>query len=1025
MIQDSGTGNSLVVNGTGANDTYAVSTGGSGFLDQVKLNKQLPLQTNANVTGLTLNGSGLPDPDIVNLAGPTGPIGVTLADSTIPTNTTITGYGATVTLIGVDVCNLDAGGSQPLTVTGTAEDDDITYTPTGASAGTFQNAGLATVFNFTNVTGTANPFTIDGGGGIADQVTVDGTAARDLFEIDQGARTVQVLAYNTTPLKTVTLDTGIETVTAMGLLGEDTFQVIPSASVSVNNLIVNVNGGDPASNNALVVGAMFAGVGGTVSPLPSADFAVVSRGAEPNSGTVRIFANGSTQFPDINYQNVSTVAPQVFVAGPSGLNPNLLVMGPDLNEPNDSQGTATFLGSGATLQVQNATIFPAGSEYPAHPADQDYYQVVAQTTGTLDFQVYFHLYTGLLPGGGNLYLQAFDAAGDMIAAATPTPTFGALGTTGNARVRIPVVAGQSYFLRVYGAAANVINGYNMTVIDTAPPVPFDLELSRSALAVAITNPGSGYTSAPTVTFSGGGVGAVQATGIADISGGAVIGVTLTSNGSGYTSAPTVTFTGGGFLTAATAMASLTDVGDLPPAAPNDDTGRSQFDNVTYDNLPQIYIRLADGVLLNDLPGNGTTNSPPAGVIMIPYSSSESTAGFRVAIFDGNNSQTPVGYATPVGSGFPGLYQYTFTTPLADGLHNITAAVQMIDPATPTETGFGGLSTSLAITVDTVPPPVFFGSSANGYDGLAPASDSGVQGYPATNVDRVTNDTTPTFWGTAEADAIVRVYAVGITGDVLLGQTTATPLDGTNVDPDGQWSLTSTVDLNNPAFFPHDGTRQLLVTAEDLAGNVSSASTMYDLHRHLGPANQQRANHRLSVGYNLFGEKTAQSVVHADPAGLQPDNQRGRQSGPRHRQLSQLSGLADPDSGGHDHRRWQWLPFGPDRHLQRRRGDHAGHRHRDDRQRHGDGGGNHLHGSRLHFGPDRDVLRRRFHDGGHRHRRPAKPGKLPAPGGCQWDHRHQQCGHHGQSAGQRAAGHGHSPTQLCHPASRRPLHADHQ
>ncbi len=368
-----------------------------------------------------------------------------------------------------------------------------------------------------------------------------------------------------------------------------------------------------------------------------------------------------------------------------------------------------------------------------------------------------------MPGNGALDLEAFDAAGDLIgeAVTTPTitPTFGALGATADARVRIPAVAGQSYFLRVYGAAADVVNGYNMTVINTAPPVPFDLELSRSALAVTINTAGSGYTSTPTVTFSGGGLGATQATGIADMFGDTVIGVTLTSNGSGYTSAPTVTFSGGGAgATQATATATLTDVGNLPPAAPNDDTGRSQFDNVTYDNLPTIYIRLADGVLLNDLPGNGTTNSPPAGVISIPYSSNESTAGFRVAIFDGNNSQTPVGYATAVGSGFPGLYQYTFTTALADGLHNITAAVQMIDPATPTETGFGGLSTSLAITVDTVPPPVFFGSSANGYDGLAAASDSGVQGYPATNVDRVTNDTTPTFWGTAEANAIVRVYA---------------------------------------------------------------------------------------------------------------------------------------------------------------------------------------------------------------------------------------------------------------------------
>ena len=183
----------------------------------------------------------------------------------------------------------------------------------------------------------------------------------------------------------------------------------------------------------------------------------------------------------------------------------------------------------------------------------------------------------------------------MIAAATPTPTFGALGATGDARVRIPVVAGQSYFLRVYGAMANVVNGYNMTVINTAPPVPSDLELSRSVLSITINTAGSGYTSTPTVTFTGGGLGATQATGIADMFGDTVIGVTLTSNGSGYTSAPTVTFTGGGVgAIQATATATLTDVGMLPPAA-NDDTGRSQFDNVTYDNTPTIYIRLADGV----------------------------------------------------------------------------------------------------------------------------------------------------------------------------------------------------------------------------------------------------------------------------------------------------------------------------------------------------------------------------------------------------------------------------------------------
>ena len=63
-------------------------------------------------------------------------------------------------------------------------------------------------------------------------------------------------------------------------------------------------------------------------------------------------------------------------------------------------------------------------------------------------------------------------------------------------------------------------------------------------SVTITNPGSGYTSNPTVTFSGG--GGSGAGGFAARGGGdAVIAVSVTSGGSGYTSAPTVSFSGGG------------------------------------------------------------------------------------------------------------------------------------------------------------------------------------------------------------------------------------------------------------------------------------------------------------------------------------------------------------------------------------------------------------------------------------------------------------------------------------------------
>ena len=59
----------------------------------------------------------------------------------------------------------------------------------------------------------------------------------------------------------------------------------------------------------------------------------------------------------------------------------------------------------------------------------------------------------------------------------------------------------------------------------------------------ITAAGTGYTTAPTVSFSGGGGTGAAAT--AEISNGTVIGITITAAGSGYTSAPTISFSGGG------------------------------------------------------------------------------------------------------------------------------------------------------------------------------------------------------------------------------------------------------------------------------------------------------------------------------------------------------------------------------------------------------------------------------------------------------------------------------------------------
>jgi hypothetical protein len=56
--------------------------------------------------------------------------------------------------------------------------------------------------------------------------------------------------------------------------------------------------------------------------------------------------------------------------------------------------------------------------------------------------------------------------------------------------------------------------------------------------IGVVNPGNGYTTAPTITVSGG--GGSGATASATVSSGKVAGITVTDAGSGYTSAPTVT-----------------------------------------------------------------------------------------------------------------------------------------------------------------------------------------------------------------------------------------------------------------------------------------------------------------------------------------------------------------------------------------------------------------------------------------------------------------------------------------------------
>ncbi len=104
------------------------------------------------------------------------------------------------------------------------------------------------------------------------------------------------------------------------------------------------------------------------------------------------------------------------------------------------------------------------------------------------------------------------------------------------------------------------NGQNVVVSDVLPAGLLYAGTPNGVASVTITNGGSGYGAAPSVTISGSGCTGV--TGTAVISGGQVTGVTITNPGYGCTGTPTVTFGSG----AATATANL--FAPIPNSAPS-------------------------------------------------------------------------------------------------------------------------------------------------------------------------------------------------------------------------------------------------------------------------------------------------------------------------------------------------------------------------------------------------------------------------------------------------------------------------
>jgi uncharacterized repeat protein (TIGR01451 family)/fimbrial isopeptide formation D2 family protein len=147
----------------------------------------------------------------------------------------------------------------------------------------------------------------------------------------------------------------------------------------------------------------------------------------------------------------------------------------------------------------------------------------------------------------------FMAVGDYIAVTDGTsyyvaqitglgPTSVVLSSPVSATANSNVMPVQQYTLN-YSNVGTTGSG-NLNVTDVLPATLRYGGLPRNSVAgFTIVSGGSGYTSAPTVSITGGGGSGATAT--ASISGGSVVAVTIVTAGNDFTSVPTVNLSGGG------------------------------------------------------------------------------------------------------------------------------------------------------------------------------------------------------------------------------------------------------------------------------------------------------------------------------------------------------------------------------------------------------------------------------------------------------------------------------------------------
>lgn len=464
----------LEINGTSSSDVFQVNGAGNGSvqlfkigsgsvfesvvmntnaIDSLLLHSQGGIDTFNLVGGLPYTNTTIDADATLNLSGATGAIAVNLGPNTI------TGYGGTIALSGVDVVNMTAGGNT-LTVVGTAGDDTFNFTPSAAGAGSFTATwtgaavGASPLFTYTGV---GASITANGGAGGFDTLGLTATAGNDNINAVQNSATALAYSQNAftvnftlTVMEGAVLDAGN---------GDDLIRVSVADALEAapaGSLAYLVHGG--SGNDRLVVNDD--GIG---------DLTIL-RQIDGQSGNAVVGVLKPITYDSAERLDVTPVNNLTGGTGTDG-NGRIKVFHADPFESNDTRlfaGQLSRVGSAPNSpNIDSAAIinpFAVGG-------DEDWYEFRPQQTGTFNIRIVFDKIAALangrpgLPGAGDLSLDIYDANGVLIVSGV-TVTDGKSATF--AATNDPSFPQfNRIYVRVRGATPASVNVYDFSPLGAA------------------------------------------------------------------------------------------------------------------------------------------------------------------------------------------------------------------------------------------------------------------------------------------------------------------------------------------------------------------------------------------------------------------------------------------------------------------------------------------------------------------------------------------------------------------------------